>query len=66
MQLDYDVTWQKLKDIFKVAGRVLNADILTDHHGKSKGLGEVQFEDANDAINAIGELMLWAVRGDWT
>lgn len=56
LQLDYNVTWQKLKDIFKVVGRVVNADILMDHSGKSKGLGEVQFEDPNDAISAIGGL----------
>ena len=55
VQLDYGVTWQKLKDVFKVAGRIVNADILTDREGKSKGLGEVQFEDPNEAISAIGE-----------
>ena len=38
-----------------MAGRILNVDILTDRDGKSKGLGEVQFEDPNDAIGAIGE-----------
>ena len=53
-QLDYGVTWQKLKDIFKVAGRIVNADILTDREGHSKGLGEVQFEDSSEAIGAIG------------
>lgn len=56
LQLDYEVTWQKLKDIFKVVGRVMNADILMDHQGKSKGLGEVQFDNSEDAISAIGEL----------
>lgn len=54
-QLDYGITWQKLKDIFKVAGRIVNADILTDREGRSKGLGEVQFEDSGEAIGAIGE-----------
>ena len=55
MQLDYGITWQKLKDVFKVAGRIVNADILTDREGKSKGLGEVQFEDPTEAISAIGK-----------
>lgn len=41
--------------MFKVAGRVVNVDILMDHSGKSKGLGEVQFEDPGDAIGAMGE-----------
>lgn len=40
--------------MFKVAGKVVNADILMDHAGKSKGLGEVQFEDQSEAIGAIG------------
>ena len=57
LQLDYAITWQKLKDVFKVAGRIVNADILTDRDGKSKGLGEVQFEDPSDAIGAIGEII---------
>ena len=41
--------------MFKVAGKVVNADILTDQSGKSKGLGEVQFEDQADALSAIGK-----------
>lgn len=65
LQLDYSVSWQKLKDIFKVIGRVVNVDILTDREGKSKGLGEVQFEESGDAISAIGmillNLILWMV-----
>ena len=55
LQLDYGITWQKLKDIFKVAGRIVNADILTDREGNSKGLGEVQFDDPSEAIGAIGK-----------
>ena len=43
----------------------MNADILMDRDGKSRGLGEVQFEDSNDAIGAIGELSVEnAVCGD--
>jgi len=51
------VTWQKLKDIFKVVGMVVNADIMMDSSGKSKGYGEVQFDNPNDALNAIGEVV---------
>jgi len=57
VQLDYTVTWQKLKDIFKVVGMVVNADIMMDSSGKSKGYGEVQFDNPNDALNAIGEVV---------
>lgn len=49
------MSWQKLKDVFKVAGKVLNADIILDQAGKSKGLGEVQFDDQSEAIGAIGK-----------
>ena len=38
-----------------MAGKVLNADILMDATGKSKGMGEVQFEDQADAVNGIGK-----------
>ena len=48
-----------------MAGKVVNADILMDHAGKSKGLGEVQFDDQSDAISAIGiELMSCTLLGD--
>ena len=32
----------------------MNADIIMDRDEKSKGMGEVQFEDPTDAIGAIG------------
>lgn len=54
MQLDYSVTWQKLKDIFKVAGRIVNVEVIKDRDGKSKGYGEVQFEEPSEAYKAIG------------
>lgn len=51
--------------MFKVAGKVVNADILMDHSGKSKGLGEVQFEDQADALGAIGEEWSCSVCLSW-
>lgn len=54
MQLDYSVTWQKLKDVFKVAGKVISVDLAKDRDGKSKGYASVQFSDPAEAINAIG------------
>lgn len=33
---------------------MVNADIIMDRDEKSKGMGEVQFEDPADAIGAIG------------
>lgn len=52
--LDYRVTWAKLKDTFKAAGRVVRADIAEDADGKSRGHGTVQFETPLEAISAVG------------
>lgn len=51
--LDFSVGWQKVKDVFKVAGRVINVEILTDRDNRSKGVATVQFEDPSMALNAI-------------
>jgi len=51
--LDYKVTWKKLKDIFKMAGNVLHAEIKEDKDGKSRGIGTVQFEFPLEAVQAI-------------
>ncbi|XP_035666227.1 myelin expression factor 2-like isoform X4 [Branchiostoma floridae] len=51
--LDYKVTWKKLKDIFKMAGNVLRAEIKTDNEGKSRGHGTVTFEFPLEAAQAI-------------
>ena len=53
-QLHYSVTWQKLKDIFRVAGSIINVEILKDREGKSRGVGEVQFETTQQALGALG------------
>ena len=48
------MTWQKLKDVLEVAGRILNVDLAKDKDGKSKGCASVQFSEPNEAIRAIG------------
>lgn len=52
-QLDYKVTWKKLKDVFKLAGNVLRAEIKQDKDGKSRGMGIVTFEHPMEAVQAI-------------
>lgn len=47
------MTWQKLKDVFKVAGRIVNVEIQTDGEGRSRGCAVVQFEEPTEAITAI-------------
>ncbi|CAG5127525.1 unnamed protein product, partial [Candidula unifasciata] len=51
--LDYKVTWWKLKDVFKLAGNVLKAEIKEDKNGQSRGMGIVMFEHPMEAIQAV-------------
>ena len=53
LQLDFRVTWRKLKDVFKLAGSAMKADIKVDKDGKSRGMGTVQFETPLEAVQAI-------------
>lgn len=51
--LDYDCTWQNLKDKFKPAGFIDKAEIVMGPNGKSKGFGKVVFSHPRDAQNAV-------------
>ena len=54
--LTWTVSWQDLKDHFKTIGPVLNADVMQEPDGRSKGCGLVTFQNAKDADRAINEL----------
>ena len=54
--LDWDASWQQLKDHMKIIGPVTRADVLTTPDGKSKGCGLVEFANARDAAEAIRRL----------
>ncbi|KAG8244340.1 hypothetical protein J6590_026180 [Homalodisca vitripennis] len=54
--LDYKVDDKKLRDVFKLAGRVHNAEISVDKEGKSRGFGVVEFEHPVEAGQAISRL----------
>ena len=54
--LTWTVSWQDLKDHFKTIGPVLNADVMQEPDGRSKGCGLVTFQNARDATRAINEL----------
>eukprot|EP00238_Polyblepharides_amylifera_P000799 CAMPEP_0196570578 /NCGR_PEP_ID=MMETSP1081-20130531/721_1 /TAXON_ID=36882 /ORGANISM="Pyramimonas amylifera, Strain CCMP720" /LENGTH=219 /DNA_ID=CAMNT_0041887103 /DNA_START=38 /DNA_END=697 /DNA_ORIENTATION=+ len=57
MNLSWDTTWQTLKDHFRQVGTVVYADVMTDvHSGRSKGAGIVEFEHADEALQAISTL----------
>ncbi|CAI2733040.1 unnamed protein product [Schistosoma spindalis] len=51
--LDYSVTWQKLKDVFKSAGKILSSVIKTDSEGNSRGVGILKFSNAYEAVQAV-------------
>jgi len=51
--LDYDVKWQKVKDMLRRAGNCTHCDIAQDGDKKSKGFGSAQFETPFEALTAI-------------
>jgi hypothetical protein len=52
-QLNQEVGWQDLKDLFRQAGDIIRADIKTDESGYPTGAGAVVFTTPADAQNAI-------------
>jgi len=44
---------KKLKEVFKLAGRVLEVEIFSDKEGKSKGYGVVEYNHPVEAVQAI-------------
>nr|KAG5695168.1 hypothetical protein BaRGS_030214 [Batillaria attramentaria] len=52
-ELDYKVGHHKLREVFKLAGNVIKAEIKEDKQGKSRGMGIVQFEHPMEAIQAV-------------
>ncbi|KAJ7902624.1 hypothetical protein B0H14DRAFT_2427841 [Mycena olivaceomarginata] len=51
--LPYQAGWQDLKDLFRVAGNIVRADINLGADGRPKGSGTVVFETPKDAAAAI-------------
>ncbi|XP_051579898.1 myelin expression factor 2 [Myxocyprinus asiaticus] len=51
--LDFKVSWKKLKEVFSMAGMVRRADVKEDKDGKSRGMGTVTFEQPLEAVQAI-------------
>jgi len=51
--LDEGVPLDQLKKMFSEYGTITNAAIMSDEHGKSKGFGFVNFENAESAKSAV-------------
>lgn len=54
--LDFSVTWQKLKDAFRLAGNVLNVDIKESREGNPRGNAVVTYEHPYEAVQSISLL----------
>lgn len=57
LQLDYKVDEKKLREVFRLAGRVIHAELTVDKEGKSRGFGVVEYEHPVEAVQAI--CILW-------
>ncbi len=53
MQLSYDVDERKLREVFRLAGRVCSAELNRDKDGKSRGHGVVEYSHPVEAVQAI-------------
>lgn len=47
------VTWQQLKEVFRICGSVYRAEVVLDRNWHSTGLGVVQFDHVEDANAAV-------------
>lgn len=61
--LPFSTTWQSLKDLFRDAGDVIRADVMTNKWGKSRGFGTVVFSNADDADNAVEKFENFVLEG---
>ena len=61
-QLNWEVGWQDLKDLFRQAGDIIRADIHYGTDGNPKGTGMVVFANAADAVNAICRFTIKSAR----
>jgi len=55
MNLSWETSWQTLKDHFRQVGNVVYADVMKEGD-RSKGCGIVEFEHAEEALQAIVRL----------
>merc|ERR1711971_304769 len=54
--LNFDTSWQDLKDHFRQSGDVERVEVIEDRDGRKKGFGTVKFYKQKDASNAIRRL----------
>lgn len=54
--LDYNIDEKKLRDVFKLAGRVINVDLPLDKDGKVRGFAVIEYDHPVEAVQAISML----------
>ena len=50
IQLSYDVDEKKMREVFRLAGRVMNVQLNKDKEGKSRGHGIIEFTHPVEAV----------------
>lgn len=55
-QLDYKVDSKKLKQVFKLAGKVQSVDLSLDKDGNSRGFAVIEYDHPVEAVQAISML----------
>ncbi len=53
LQLCFTVDEQKLRDVFRLAGRIVSVEVSKDRDGKSRGYGLVEYTHPVEAVQAI-------------
>merc|ERR1712038_865372 len=51
--LSYDVDERKLREVFRLAGRVVMVELNRDKEGKSRGHGTIEYDHPVEAVQAI-------------
>lgn len=54
--MDYKVDAKKLKQVFKLAGRIVTVDLSVDKDGNSRGFAVIEYDHPVEAVQAISML----------
>lgn len=52
-QLDYKVDDAKLREVFRLAGQLVNAEVTKDRDGRSRGFGVAEFEHPVESVQVF-------------
>ena len=59
--LSYDVDEKKMREVFRLAGRVMNVQLNKDKEGKSRGHGIIEFTHPVEAVQVKFGSELWKI-----